>query len=276
MAIRWLIGWFIVGILSFSLLTSCANNQGEVRSSLEQAVGECRIVPHKLGETCVPEEPRRIATLSLYTLAHAISLGVKPIGSTYIDDRYSAPYLDGKLDGIEVLGNQNINLEKLLLLKPDVIIGLDWDEAVYPKLSEIAPTVLDDCGGTENWRIHLELVAEVLEKQKAAEQAWADYYQRIEELKEALGDRYQGKTISMVYVAPGAIFSETKDSFSDSILKDIGLQRPTAQDVIVADSQLQFSEETLEKADGEFLIIGGFTAEGKDRVLDIIQDRLWQ
>lgn len=276
MTIRRLIGCFLVGILGFSLLTACGNHRSEKSPSLEQPIGECRIVQHKLGETCVPEKPQRIVTLSLYTLAHAISLGVKPIGSTYIDNWYSAPYLEGKLDGIDTLGNEHTNFEKLLLLKPDVIIGLDWDEAVYPTLSEIAPTVLDDWGGTENWRIHLDLIAEVLEKQAAAEQAWADYYQRIEELKEALGDRYNGKTISLVFVAPGVIFSETKGSFSDSILKDIGLERPAAQDVIVPDSQLQFTEETLEIADGDFLFIGGLTAEDKDKVKEITQDPLWQ
>ncbi|MEM1291724.1 MAG: iron-siderophore ABC transporter substrate-binding protein [Cyanobacteria bacterium P01_H01_bin.162] len=276
MAIRWLIGWFIVGILSFSLLTSCANNRGEVGSPLEQAVGECRIVQHKLGETCVPDEPQRIATLSLYTLAHAISLGVKPIGSTHIDDWYYAPYLEGKLDGIELLGNENVNLEKLLLLKPDVIIGLDWDEAAYPTLSEIAPTVLDDWGGTENWRIHLELVAEVLEKQKAAEQAWADYYQRIKELNKALGNRYDGRTISLIFVDSEGMYSEVKGSFSDSILKDIGLQRPAAQDVIAPYSHLRFTEETLEIADGDFLFIGGLTAEDKERVQEFIKEPLWQ
>ena len=276
MEIRWIIGWFLVGILGFSLLTSCANHQGKIGASSEQTVGECRIIQHELGETCVPTDPQRIATLSLYTLAHAIGLGIKPIGSTRVDDRYYVPYLEGKLDGIDILGNERPNFEKLLLLRPDLVLGLNWNEADYPILSQIAPTVLDYWDGTENWRDHLDFVAEILGKQEAAEQAWADYYQRIEELKEALGDRYHGKTISLVFVAPGVIFSEVQGSFADSILKDVGLQRPAAQDVIVPHSQLQFSEETLEIADGDFLFIGGLTVEDKDKVQEIIQEPLWQ
>ncbi|MEO0707257.1 MAG: iron-siderophore ABC transporter substrate-binding protein [Cyanobacteria bacterium J06649_5] len=276
MMTRWLIGWFLVGILGFSLMTSCGNHRSEGISSGEQPAGECQIVQHELGETCVPNDPQRVATLSLYTLAHAISLGVKPIGSTHIDNWYPAPYLEEKLNGIDALGNERPNFEKLLSLKPDVVVGLDWDEAIYPTLSEIAPTVLDDWGGTENWQVHLDLVAEVLGKQEEAEQAWAHYYKRIEELKEAIGNRYNGKTISLAFVAPGVIFSETKGSFSDSILKDIGLQRPTAQDVVVADSQLQFGEESLDIADGDFLFIGGLTRDEKDKIQELEQQPLWQ
>ena len=276
MAIRWIFGWFLVGILGFSLITSCADRRSEVSSSLEQTVGECRIMQHELGETCIPDEPQRIATLSIYTLAHAISLGIKPIGSTRVDDRYDVPYLEGKLDGIDILGNERPNFEKLLSLKPDLVLGLDWNEADYPILSKIAPTVLDYWDGTETWRDHLDFVAEILGKQKEAEQAWSDYYQRVEELKEALGDSYNSKTISLAFVAPGVIFSETKGSFSDSILKDVGLQRPAAQDVVVPHSQLEFTEETLEIADGDYLFIGGLTAEDKDRVQEIIKEPLWQ
>ena len=276
MTIRWLIGWFLVGVLGFSLLTSCGNHRSEENSSVEQSVGECQIVQHKLGETCVPENPQRIATLSLYTLAHAISLGVRPIGSTHIDDWYFAPYLEGEMDGIDTLGNERPNFEKLLSLKPDVILGLDWDEAVYPTLSEIAPTVLDDWDGTENWRKHFNFIAEALGRQEEAQQVWSRYDQRIKELKKTLGDRYANKTISLVFVAPGVIFSEAKGSFSDSILKDIGLQRPTAQDVIVPDSQLQFGEETLEIADGDFLFIGGLTRDEQDKIQELEQQPLWQ
>ena len=274
MTIRWVISWFLIGILGFSLLTSCDNYKGSF--SRDQPVDECHIFQHKFGETCVPSNPQRIVTLSLPTLGNAISLGVKPIGSTYIADWYYAPYLDGKLDGIGVLGNERTNFEKLLLLKPDLIVGLDWEEAVYSLLSEIAPTALDDWGGTENWRKHFNFVAEVLGKQEEAQQVWNNYYQRIRELKKALNNRYNDKTISLVFMAPGVIFSEVKGSFPDSILKDVGLQRPTAQDVIARDSQLQFGEETLEIADGDFLFIGGLTRDEKDRIQELEQQPLWQ
>jgi iron complex transport system substrate-binding protein len=281
--IRSIIGWFLLGILGFFLLASCSDSPLErlrqrqsERSSLEQLAAECRIVQHTLGETCVPANPQRIVTLSLPTLGHTLSLGVKPIASTYISGDYFLPYLEGKIDGIDTVGSDRPNLERLLILKPDLIVGLDWEEAIYPLLSEIAPTALDDWGGTENWRDHFSFVAEVLGKQTEAKQAWDRYYQRIEELQSALGDRYNDKTISLIFVAPGVIFSEAKGSFPDSILKDLGLQRPAAQDVIVPDTQLQIGEEELEKIDGDILLIGGLTEDDKGKLEELKRKPLWQ
>jgi iron complex transport system substrate-binding protein len=263
-------------MIGFSLLTSCSDRQSKDSSSLKQPTADCRVVQHTLGETCVPTNPQRIVTLSIPTLGHALSLGVTPIGSTYINDKYSLPYLENKLNGIDALGSDRPNIERLLTLQPDLIMGLDWEEAIYPLLSEIAPTVLDDWGGTENWRDHFSFVAEVLGKQTEAKQAWDRYYQRIEELKSALGDRYNDKTVSLIFVAPGVIFSEAKGSFPDSILKDVGLQRPAAQDVIVPDTQLQIGEEELDKIDGDILLIGGLTEDDKDTLAELKQKPLWQ
>lgn len=276
MIVRSIICWFLTGILGFSLVTSCSYREGEDTSSLEQVISECHVIQHRSGETCVPADPQRIVTLSLPTLGHALRLGIRPIGSTYIDGKYFLPYLESKLDGIDVLGSDRPNLERLLSLQPDLIVGLEWEEAIYPLLSKIAPTVLDDWGGTENWRDHFSFVAEVLGKQTEAQQAWNRYYQRIEELKRALGDRYSGKTISLVFLAPGVIFSEAKGSFPDSILKDVGLQRPASQDVIVPFTQLQFSEEELSKADGDILLVGGLTKDDQDTLEKLKQKPLWQ
>lgn len=273
---RSLIGWLLLGILGFFLATSCSYLKGEDISSPERAIPKCRVVQHIFGEACVPDDPQRIVTLSIPTLGHALSLGVQPIGSTYINGNFFLPYLENKLTGIEVLGGDRPNLERLLTLKPDLIVGLDWEEAIYPLLSEIAPTVLDDWGGTENWRDHFSFVAEVLGKQTEAQQSWDRYYQRIEKLKEALGDRYKNKTISLVFLAPGVIFSEAKGSFPDSILKDVGLQRPASQDVIVPFTQLQFSEEELDKADGDILLVGGLTKDDKDTLEKLKRKSLWQ
>jgi iron complex transport system substrate-binding protein len=168
---RSIIGCLLLGILGFFLTTACGYHQGMNISSLARPTSKCKIVQHMFGEACVPVNPQRIATLSIPTLGHALSLGVKPSGSTYIDGDYFLPYLDNKLDGIDALGSDRPNLERLLSLKPDLIIGLDWEESIYPLLSKIAPTVLDDWGGTENWRDHLSFVAEVLGKETEANQA---------------------------------------------------------------------------------------------------------
>ncbi len=98
----------------------------------------------------------------------------------------------------------------------------------------------------------------------------------MEKLKAALGNRYQNQEISLVFLAPGVIFSEGKNSFPDSILKDAGLQRPKSQDVIVPYTQIYFSIEELEKVDGDVLFVGTLTDDDQKFLEELKQKPLWK
>ena len=76
-----------------------------------------------MGETCVPISPQRVVSVFVPALGNALSLGVKPVGSAFLDRLGQETYLEGKIDGIQSVGNLPPNLEKILLIKPDVIIG---------------------------------------------------------------------------------------------------------------------------------------------------------
>lgn len=275
--IGYFIPWLLLGILGLALVTACNYSSTPNMSSREQSATDCRVVDHIFRETCVPANPQRIVTLSIPTLSDVLLLGIKPIGSSRINSsQYVLPYLRNKLDGIKSLGEEQPNLERLLLLKPNLIVGLNWEKAIYPLLSKIAPTVLDNWGGTETWREHFNFVAEALGRQEAAQQVWKNYYQRVEQLKTALGDRYKNKEISLVFLSTGVIFSEAKSSFPDSILKDVGLQRSKAQDVILPYTQLYLSIEELEKADGDILFVGTFSADSQKFLDKLKQNPLWK
>lgn len=214
----------------------------------------CHMIQHRMGETCVPNHPKRVVTLSTENLSNALVLGIKPVGSaTPFDTTENFPsYLQGKTEGIKRLGTEEQpSIEAIALIKPDLIIGLRSHEAIYPLLSNIAPTVLYNWQSDETWRDQFSFVADVLGKQEAAERAWDQYYQRIEELKLALGvgaaspqeNRYHNKTFSFIFFYFGRLGSEVKNSFAGSILNDAGLQRPPAQDVVVPYGSIDFSEE---------------------------------
>ncbi len=155
--------------------------------------------------------------MHLATLGNLLSLNIKPIGSTTGYQKSEFPkYLEGKIDQIEWLGGvTQPNLEKILQLKPDLIINLGDDKSIYPLLSKIAPTVQTGWEGPRSkiaptvqtgwegprqWKEHFSFVVKVLAKEKASQKAWNHYYQRIQELKTALGDRYQNQKFSYVYV----------------------------------------------------------------------------
>jgi iron complex transport system substrate-binding protein len=238
------------------------------------------MVKHKLGETCIPTNPQRVVTLHTSILAHVLALGIKPIGSTYIQTLKNnfeiPPYLKPYLSDIQVLGGYNPNLESILHAKPDLIIGYDWETKVYPLLAQIAPTLLSEVHNNNDWRKSFQFVAEVLGRQEVAQQAWDRYYQRIAKLKTALGTRYQNQKISLLSISGGEIFSEVNGSFPDRILKDVGLSRPAAQNVNIVNNYMPIVEEELDKADGDILFVGMMTTGDRQKLADLKQKPLWQ
>ncbi|MUL35141.1 ABC transporter substrate-binding protein [Gloeocapsopsis sp. AAB1 = 1H9] len=231
-----------------------------------------------MGETCVPKNPERIATIAPVTLGNALTLGVKPIATGVIDVQNPFPeYLKDKIEGIEVLGSQfEPNLERILVLKPDLILAWENVQAIYPLLSQISPTVIVPWNGQAAWQEQFEFVAKALGKEEEAQQAWKHYYQRIDELKVALGSRYQDKEISIIGPSiPWGYFILAKNSFVGSILNDLGLQRPKLQDVNTSTGYITLrSEENLEMMDGDILFVATHENEQREAFEKVLQKPL--
>jgi iron complex transport system substrate-binding protein len=256
-------------------------NQNATR--LKQPLEECRVVQHVMGKTCVPKNPERLVTIFHVTLGNALVLGVKPIGSaTALNSSQKedfATYLQHKITGIKQLGSQyEPNIETIMLAKPDLILGWQVVRNAYPIISQISPTVLGKWQGEPLWREYFHFVAEVLGKEEAEQQAWNHYYRRIKELKIALNNQYESKTISVISVYSGSpINIITKNSFVGSILDDIGLPRPKTQSVVVPGGSYGISEENLEDMDGDILFIL-FTGKNNDKqaIEELQQKPLWK
>ncbi len=266
--------WFSILVLAITLVSACNNTV--VDHSKTQT--PCRVVQHAMGETCVPNNPQRLIALSRFTLANALVLGVKPVGST--SDYKFPPYLKDQIVGIdEVGGMYEPNLEKILLLKPDLILGLEFVRSSYPLLSQIRPAVLGKWdGGTSSWQEHFDFVAEVLGKQDTAKKAWERYYQKIEQLKTDLNNRYQNAEISVLEIGgDGGIYIDETDSFASSILNDAGLQRLKTQ-VGMLPSKL-ISEEKLKEIDSDiiFAFISNYSFSESRQAFEALQQKpLWK
>jgi len=216
---------------------------------------DCRMVDHAAGSTCVPDNPERVVVLGVATIGNTLALGVKPVGTIlYFDKNNPPPYLAGKLEGVEIVGTGNQpNLETISILKPDLIIMMYPDQGSYDQLAQIAPTVADDWFGFDDWKDHFNFVANVLGKTEEAKEVWAHYEQRIQELREALGERYQDAEISVIRVCCNNLASDVKNSFSGTIIDDVGLRRPPAQDS-ARGGLVVFSEELItEKLNGDII-----------------------
>jgi iron complex transport system substrate-binding protein len=269
--------------VSFTLLVVMV--QGNNRSlNVESSKTEqnCRRVEHSIGIACVPLHPKRVITLSTMDLGNALALGSQPIAtaSDFNEGKsHFPPYLYPQAQGIPTVGSSaQPSLEKILSLKPDLIFGW-WGsnpEAINPLLTRIAPTVVYNWE-EYSWKDIFNLTAQLLGKEQEAQAVWQHYQTRIQDLKTALGNRYQDKKISFVYFYFGQIGTVVNNSFAGSILKDAGLQRPPAQDRdIEPDGYTEFSLEEIDWVDGDVLFVASFTDDDRKMLKQLQQNPLWR
>jgi len=269
---------FLLTIALVSACNSATINQNQP-SDLQTASSNCRAVQHELGETCVPVNPQRVVVLSA-GLDTVLSLGVKPIGSLHPNrEDY---YLNNRLEGVEnISGASGPNLESIVDLKPDLILGIESDRQNYELLSQIAPTVLAEWRTGNDGGKLLDKYAEALGKTGKAEQIMADYDARIETFQAQMGDRLQQTEVSLVRVFPDRILIYLEDSYCGAVIADAGLPRPDHQTEINETYSAWFGRELFHKADGDVIFVwaGGVDKERAQEVQTALKelkaDPLW-
>jgi iron complex transport system substrate-binding protein len=246
----------------------------------------CRVVHHAMGETCVPIEPQRLVVLG--GLEYVLSLGIKPIGSDGIHDH--EVHLNGKIDGIEdVGGNDAPNLEKILNLKPDLILGSEYTNVSYDVLSKIAPTAIFNYEHSGKWKEFFMRYAEALGKTTEAEQVMDQYQARLEEFQQQMGNRAVETEVSIVRVYPTHVSLYLKDSFCGTIVADAGLSRPPSQNLTASEAktlfgnqiQYEMSREKLQDADADVIFLWSYghqneiAQQAQTEKKELKTDRLW-
>ncbi len=118
------------------------------------------------GPVEVPANPQRVIVLSSFA-GNVMSLGVPLVG---VDDWSKMnPRFDATLKDVAAVTDED--LEKIIELEPDLIIGLSNIKNV-DKLKEIAPTVTYTYGNVDYLTQHLE-IGKLLNKEAEAK-AWVD------------------------------------------------------------------------------------------------------
>lgn len=190
-----------------------------------------REVTHVMGVTTVPDQPLRVVALTNEATEDLLALGITPVGA--VRSANANPWFDhvaAQLAETEVVGEELApNLELILSLEPDLILGnKKRHEKIYEQLSAIAPTVYVE-NITGQWRDNLAFYAEAVGKSAEGEAVLQAYQDRVAAIKAALGDRV-GEKVGLIRFIAGQNYAYNNDSFSGSILRDIGFGRPAAQD----------------------------------------------
>ena len=261
-------------LLTLGLIVSC---RGSFSTVSERPVpANCISMEHVAGVTCVPNSFERLVTLDSVSFEDAIALGVKPI-ATVLSNLSS--HLHDQLDDVENIGQQGEpNLEKVLALNSDLIVGLDFYQAIYAQTSQIAPTVLFGFEHSGRWKEIFRTIGETLGRGDIVQQVMSDYDKRLETFKAKMGDRHP--KVSVVRIYPNSINLYLRDSFPGTVLQDAGLERPPAQDLSadvaqrLANNPIQMaiSQEVLSQVDGDVLFV--WTAENQAEANQEAQKKL--
>ncbi|WP_163833835.1 ABC transporter substrate-binding protein [Spartinivicinus ruber] len=212
----------------------------------------------------IPSQPKRVIVLSEFDLDSLIALGIQPLGSTAGRGQATVPsYLAAHIADISIVGRLGLpSLDKLIELKPDLILAGGFiDPVALKQVQKIAPTIITHKVG-ENWKQAFQRTASILGQKQAADNFWARYQKRVEQLKTSLGENANAE-ISVVRWNPTGPGYMLGDSFISSVLNDVQLKRPVAQNQPGAGHSPSLSLEALEQIDGDWLFVGTLAEKGK-------------
>ena len=272
-------GLFIIGFLTAVLVSACAKNLDN-NVTIERLSDNCRVVQHTMGESCVPVDPQRIIALDMEALGNLLAMDIKPIAASSGWDT-EEPFPKHIQDKLDIIGNDieyvgsttQPNLEKMLSLKPDLILSNSHMENFYQQLSQIAPTLVMQHPNL--WKEKLLDLAQKLNKEDVAQELMTNYVQRIEELQETLLDKRSELTVSVITMTQGGgVRTYASQHAISAVLSDLGVQRPPSQ---ILNRTGQISVEKLDSVDGDVLFFVTRHKEEDNNAISRLQENpLWK
>lgn len=210
-------------------VAACGNTEnsdsGEERTGKNAKKSEIT-VEDAMGEVVIPANPERI--IAPYLEDSLVALGVKPaaqwsIGDTVLD------YLQADLSEVPKIG-WDMPLEQAINNDPDLII-FSSPSAVqngqFEEYKKIAPTYVFKDEVYADWRAQLTQMGEILNKQKEAEAALAEYVATVLDAKTKVQESIGDETAAIIWVMGEQIYLLENNRFSAKVLYgDLGIKQP--------------------------------------------------
>lgn len=226
-------------------------DKAEGSAAAESAKPQTITYPSESGPVEVPADPKRVVVLSSFT-GNVLSLGVNLVGV----DSWSKmnPNFQAQLKDVQEVSDEN--LEKIIELNPDLIIGLSNTKNI-DKLKQIAPTVTYTYGKVDYLTQHLE-IGKLLNKEKEA-QAWVDDFKaRTEkagnEIKAKIGDK---ATVSVMesFDKQLYVFGDNWGRGTEILYQQMKLNMPQkVKDAALKEGYYALSPEVLPDFAGDYVI----------------------
>jgi iron complex transport system substrate-binding protein len=263
------IGLLIVTVILITACQSGAPNSQNLEN-VQGTSNDCRAIEHAGGETTICGQPQKVVALEPKVLSMMLALDVQP--AAYADAYLlQSPQFDNPSQQIPYLGqfvtSQPVNLgernqpslERLALLKPDLILGINAQE--NPQLSAIAPTVLIDIDTVENWKDNLQVVAQALAREDRVQQVIDSHHQQLAEVRTQLSPLVNSHP-RVLHVVCSQLMDYIEIQYPDTsgglawLLKEIGFQTVMLDGVEHTPGMRHpISIETLAQLDADIIFV---------------------
>lgn len=237
---------FLLALILFTLV-ACSNDSQE---DSENTTGDTITYESEDGPVEVPANPERVVVLSTFA-GNVLALDVPLVGV----DSWSKGNPNYALEDVEAVSDEN--LEKIIELKPDLIIGLSSIKNV-DKLKEIAPTVTFTYGKLDYLEQHLE-IGKLLNKEQEAQQWIDDFKTRAAEIgnqiKEKIGE---DATVTVIenFDKELYVFGDNWARGTEILYQEMKLPMPEkVKETALQEGYASLSLEVLPEYVGDYLIV---------------------
>ncbi|OLS40068.1 iron-hydroxamate ABC transporter substrate-binding protein [Bacillus sp. MRMR6] len=238
------------------IISACGSKEQDSAAKEKPAEPEMITYQSETGPVEVPANPKRVILLSGFT-GNVLDLGVNVVGV----DVWSKnnPTFAKEMKDVEEVSDEN--LEKIIELEPDLIIGLSNIKNV-DKLNEIAPTVTFTWGKVDYLTQHIE-IGKLLNKEEEAT-AWVeDFKQRAEaagkEIKAKIGE---DATVSVMeaYGKDLYVFGDNWARGTEILYQAMGLKMPEkVKEMALQSGYFALSAEVLPEYAGDYVILSKYS-----------------
>lgn len=241
---------FALVILVILFITGCSSNKETNGETVNEKETETITYESENGPVEVPANPERVVVVSTYA-GNVLALDVPLIG---VDSwAKQNPHYD--LEGVEEISEEN--LEKIMELNPDLIIGASTTKNI-DKLKEIAPTVTFTYNKVDYLTQHLE-IGKLLNKEEEAANWIKDFKARSkqtgEEIKAKIGEN---ATVTVIenFDKELYVFGDNWGRGTEILYQEMGLKMPDkVKENALEAGYYTLSPEVLSDYVGDYLII---------------------
>jgi iron complex transport system substrate-binding protein len=230
-------------------------------------------------EYMVPAKADKIViTGAMEAMEDALVLGVKPVGAISVGGKFPAMF--AKItDSAESIGEKTQpNVETILKLKPDVILGTSkFPAETVEKLNKVATTLPVSHISTD-WESNLNLLAELTGKQEQAKQVLQKYKDDLKAVKDKISAPLKDKKVMAIRIRAGSINIYPADVFfNPSLYAELGLTPP--EELKQAKAQQVLSIEKFSEINPDYIFVQFSEDENKDQpksLEDLQKNPIWQ